>query len=82
MLGLAAIRLNPKDDAAYHGRGNAYAAKGEHEKALSDLTEAIRLNPKNAEAYRDRGQVYEKKGEKSKAEGDFVQSKKLGYKTN
>jgi tetratricopeptide (TPR) repeat protein len=46
-----AIRLNPKNAAAYFGRGNAYSELGEYEEAVADYREAVRLNPTYAAAY-------------------------------
>src|SRR5262245_6466774 len=39
--------------AAYHNRGVAYAALGQHERAIQDYDQAIRLNPRNAVAFND-----------------------------
>jgi Flp pilus assembly protein TadD len=39
------IRLSPKDVDGWNNRGIAYANKGEHDRAISDYTEAIRLSP-------------------------------------
>jgi tetratricopeptide (TPR) repeat protein len=40
---------------AFTGRGNAYFAKGNHERAKADYDEAIRLDPKHAAAFNNRG---------------------------
>ncbi len=53
-----AIRLDPKDAAAYFNRGVAYILEGEYDRALADYTEAIRLDPKNVEARINRGYLY------------------------
>ena len=34
-----AIRLDPKDAAAYYNRGTSYAHKGDYDKAIADYTE-------------------------------------------
>jgi Tfp pilus assembly protein PilF len=60
-------------------RGIAYAAKGDADKAIADLTEAIRLDPKSGVAYYVRGRVYMKTGEQDKAKADFAQAKRLGF---
>jgi tetratricopeptide (TPR) repeat protein len=48
-----------------------YAAKGDNEKAISDLNETIRLNPKDATAYYNRSSVYAEKGDNDKAISDL-----------
>ena len=48
-----AIRLNPKDAAAYLDRANAWCDQKEYDKALADYNEAIRLNSKFGRAYWD-----------------------------
>ncbi len=53
-----AIRLTPKDTAAYVNRGNSYNALGQNKRALKDFNRAIRLNPKHVDAYIGRGSVY------------------------
>ena len=53
-----AIRLDPKDAAAYDNRGNAWQAKGEYDKAIADYNEAIRLDPKDADAYNGRAWLW------------------------
>src|SRR5712691_10254342 len=47
---------------AYNNRGVEYGAKGDHDRAISDFSEAIRLDPKYAVAYANRGVAYEAKG--------------------
>ena len=39
---------------AYHGLALSYTAKGHHEQAIKDYSEAIRLSPNNAWAYNNR----------------------------
>ena len=40
--------------SAYYNRGNLWAKKNDHDKAIADYDEAIRLNPKDARAYNNR----------------------------
>jgi tetratricopeptide (TPR) repeat protein len=49
-----AIRLNPKDDTPYNGRGNAWSDKGDFDRAIADHSQAIQLDPKYAVAYNNR----------------------------
>ena len=50
-----AIRVDPKQSHAYHGRGVAYGGVRKHDEAIADCTEAIRLDPTCARAYEVRG---------------------------
>ncbi|MEQ1604389.1 MAG: tetratricopeptide repeat protein [Pyrinomonadaceae bacterium] len=52
-----AIRLNPSSAAAYSGRGQIYAEKNDHKKALPDLDRAIQLNSSDYVAYFTRGKI-------------------------
>jgi lipoprotein NlpI len=65
-------RTKPKGRAgAYFNRGNAWATKGEPDKAIADFDEAIKLDPKNASAYNNRGNAHSDKGETDAAIADF-----------
>jgi lipoprotein NlpI len=57
--------------AAYYNRGNAHAAKGDHDAAIADFDEALKLEPKNASAYNNRGNARNDKGESDAALDDF-----------
>ena len=50
-----AIKLNPKDAAAYEGYGGVKAIKGDLDGAIADFSKAVQLNPKDAGAHFDRG---------------------------
>jgi tetratricopeptide (TPR) repeat protein len=52
---------------AHVGRGLAWIAKGELDRAIADFTEAIRLNPKDALAYSNRGIAWADKGDFDRA---------------
>ena len=52
---------------AYHGRGMAYGAKGDIDKAIEDFTKAIQYEPDHAEAYYHRGNSYVIKDEFDRA---------------
>src|SRR5712691_5321551 len=61
----------------YSRRGRRYFAKGEHDKAIADFTEAIRLDPKNATKYHWRAWCYCEKGDFDKAFADFTEATRL-----
>ncbi|MFH1732573.1 MAG: tetratricopeptide repeat protein [Planctomycetota bacterium] len=66
-----AIGFDPKFTAAYRRRAQAYAAKGQHEKAIADCNKAIADTPGQAEAYRTRGLVYLQQDRNGRAVKDF-----------
>jgi tetratricopeptide (TPR) repeat protein len=66
-----AVRLDPKDAKAYVGRGTAWYAKGEYDRAIADYNEAARLDPKDAKAYIGRGAAWYAKGEYDRAIVDY-----------
>ena len=55
-------RLDPTPLRRYNNRASAYQAKGDHDKAIADYTEAIRLEPENAEAFRTAASPTRKQG--------------------
>jgi tetratricopeptide (TPR) repeat protein len=71
----------PKDlDTAYNNRGVALAAKGEHDAAIADFTQAIRLNGRDYLHFRNRGDSWQAKEEDDKAIADFDQAIRLNPK--
>jgi tetratricopeptide (TPR) repeat protein len=52
-------------------RGDALEAKGEHDWAIADFTNAIEIEPKNAMAYRNRASAYTLTGARSLAIADY-----------
>jgi len=52
-----AIAFDPKVAAAYYNRGLVLIAKGDIDRAITDLNTAIEINPPYAEAYRGRGDI-------------------------
>ena len=75
-----AIELATSDEdrsAAYHTRGAAKAALGDHDKAIADFDAAIRLNPETAINYLDRGLAREVLGEKDAAKADFEEATRI-----
>jgi tetratricopeptide (TPR) repeat protein len=53
----AALKLNPKDAAAYINRGIAKTALGDYQGAIEDCTAALKFDPNLADAYNNRGFV-------------------------
>ena len=51
------IETNPSNVEAYIRRGIAYYHKGEHDRAIEDLTKVIQLDPNNTGAYFNRALV-------------------------
>ena len=72
-----AIRLNPRDAAAWRERGEAWMEKNEKAKAFADLNEAIRLEPKDAKSYLCRAIVWMsgRRGSESFDPAGFEQAK-------
>jgi tetratricopeptide (TPR) repeat protein len=67
-----AIDIDPDLPMAYHARGNFWATKNEHEKAIADYTKAIGLNEKYAISYNNRGLVWQDRAEFDKAIADYT----------
>ncbi|MHC4253244.1 MAG: tetratricopeptide repeat protein, partial [Planctomycetota bacterium] len=67
------LKKDNKDDnaQAYCLRGLARADKGEHEKAIEDLTKALELKADLAEALRGRGIAYNRTGKYAEATKDL-----------
>lgn len=63
--------------AAFHNRGVAYAAKGNLDRALADISEGIRLDPGRAYRWQERGEIYHRKGNFSQAIRDLNEAIRL-----
>ena len=55
---------------AYVGRGRAYHAEHQHQRAIEEFDKAIQLDPDNAGAYYNRGVAYAFLGQDAKADAD------------
>jgi tetratricopeptide (TPR) repeat protein len=62
---------------AFRNRGNAYAGKGQSDRAIEDFDQAIRLNPNNAEAFYNRGVALRALGQQARAIADFAKARQL-----
>ena len=62
---------------AYHRRGSAYSALGQHQRAIEDYDKAIELNPDYAIAYNNRGLSFQELGQASRAREDFDRARLL-----
>ena len=62
---------------AYHGRGAAWHAKREYDRAIADYDQAIRLDPDRALVYYDRGVTWHAKREYDRAIADYDQTIRL-----
>jgi tetratricopeptide (TPR) repeat protein len=70
-----AIKINPKEAAAYNNRGCIHVKSGNDlNKALSDFNKAIELNSNFAAAYTSRANVYLKMREPQKAINDCTKA--------
>src|SRR5262252_5140913 len=76
----AIIERNPKDVVAHSNRAEAYAFKGDIDRAISDYTKAIVLDPNYAPAYNGRGRAYVSKGDYVRAVDDVTRAGELTRK--
>src|ERR1043166_3658691 len=61
-----AIRLDPNNVQALHGRGVVWRDKGDLDRAIADFSAAIAINPEHVAAggfFRDRAAAYRGKGD-------------------
>ena len=63
--------LQPQFSLAYNNRGNAYSAKGVHDAAIADYTNAMKFNPKSADAFYNRGIALQAKKDLDGAYADY-----------
>lgn len=56
---------------AFYNRGNAYAARGDFDRAIGNYDEAIKHNPEMAVAFSNRGNAYKEQGKYERALADY-----------
>src|SRR5207245_244869 len=66
-----AINLDPRSSDAYFNRGNAFKAKKEYDRAVTDYSQAIRLDPSWADAYFNRANAHRARKAYADAVRDF-----------
>jgi tetratricopeptide (TPR) repeat protein len=69
-----ALRIDPKNAAAYDNRANALDARGDWDDAIKDYNEALRLNPRDAYIYLNRGSLLREHGDFTGALADFAKT--------
>jgi S1-C subfamily serine protease len=60
--------------AAFHNRGVAFAAKGNLDQAIADITQGIRLDPQRAYRWQERGEIYLRQGKYQQAIADLTEA--------
>jgi len=60
--------------AAFHNRGQAYAAKGDLAQAISDISAGIRIDPGGAYRWQERGELYARQGKYRQAVADITEA--------
>ena len=72
-----AIKLEPKNAAAFRGRAKAYWDKDQPKEALDDCERAIQIDRENAESWLTRAAIYYDREELDKAIEDYKAALKL-----
>jgi|GEM_PF-3243259 len=75
-----AIRLSPKNAAAYLHRADSYTFLNDMKRAIADYSKGIELNQKEANGYLSRGEAYTKIDENDKAIADYKTALSLNPK--
>jgi S1-C subfamily serine protease len=65
---------SPARAGAFHNRGLAFAAKGNLDQAISDISAGIRLDPQRAYRWQERGELYARQGKYQQAIADISEA--------
>jgi tetratricopeptide (TPR) repeat protein len=63
--------------AAFHNRALAFAAKGNLDRAISDVSAGIRLDPQRAYRWQERGELYTRQGKYQEGIADITEAIRL-----
>src|SRR5262245_51436756 len=63
--------------AAFHNRGLAWAAKGNLDQAVSDISAGIRLDPQRPYRWQERGELYTQQGKYQQGIADITEAIRL-----
>jgi tetratricopeptide (TPR) repeat protein len=75
-----AIKQDRLNDALWYARGISWKAKGDYDRAISDLSQAIKLNPDHVGAYFNRSEIFrDNKGDYDRAASDNERYLALQY---
>lgn len=72
------LKFSPEDEVAFEKRAHAYEAKGEHKRALSDISKAISnyLGEDKSKLYRFRASIHTRLGNRARAQQDLDRASK------
>ena len=72
-----ALELDPRDSAAFEGRGETHLGLGDTADAITDFTKALKIEPANEAAFFHRGLAESRQGSYPAAIADFNQALNL-----
>ena len=71
------IKIEPRNDTAYVGKGGCLIGRGKFKEALEALDKAIKINPKNADAWHSKGIALKNLGSKEEGERLILKAEKI-----
>lgn len=71
------ITRNPAIDTLFYNRGNAYAAKGQYDRAIADYAASLKIDPKQADTHHNIGLARQMSGQVAQAIKDYTAALKL-----